>query len=513
MNIMCNALPYMGEDPYVFVHFSKRDENEAYTLIEMLACKGYRIWYAGEQKNILQFGEDKAALISKKIEGCCGMIALYSPDAADDHQFRKIITAAVLNQKKIIPVILNSVQLSMGMRIQLGNEEWINWNSELDNCEQLISRKMMQKVQGMPDPGIRVIRREKLLYREKGTSDEKNAWPISMILEDEEAILRQKGFDGKRPEYCDRQNDVSNEQNQLETDGRLTDRQLKNKKETNSSKEEHVQDFIKQHDVLHGGFKKNENHTQIEDSLEYTMLENRTEYDEQQMHVGRRGRNGTMIIEEIDPICVVLSSGIYYKGCYGLTRIGRNSDNHICIPDNTVSSLHLEVMSVADTEGIYKNTIKDNHSSNGTWVDGKRLQGGEIIKTGDSASVCLSKRIHLHLAFSHRAEKLLKEKKLAYLECCEIRGMHAIDEDDVVLGRNDPWSNGFFEDSRISWEHALIQKTENDYRIIDQSSNGTYINGERMKKNEAVIIHDGDEIGMGHRKFLFHLIELKENTF
>jgi pSer/pThr/pTyr-binding forkhead associated (FHA) protein len=67
----------------------------------------------------------------------------------------------------------------------------------------------------------------------------------------------------------------------------------------------------------------------------------------------------------------------------GTNRIGRSSDADFTIAHPTVSSLHCELVLVE--EGV---TVRDLESTNGTFVDGKRvresrLSAGQVVRLGD----------------------------------------------------------------------------------------------------------------------------------
>lgn len=62
---------------------------------------------------------------------------------------------------------------------------------------------------------------------------------------------------------------------------------------------------------------------------------------------------------------------------YGTTVIGRHSDCDICLPSDEVSRKHAKILVTAD--GLY---VEDMGSSNGTFVNGKRVRR-EKIESGD----------------------------------------------------------------------------------------------------------------------------------
>jgi len=66
----------------------------------------------------------------------------------------------------------------------------------------------------------------------------------------------------------------------------------------------------------------------------------------------------------------------------GVTTIGRHDDCLIRIKSSQVSRRHCEIFEVAG-----KLTIRDLGSSNGTFVNGKRVSGQQALKPGDEVTV------------------------------------------------------------------------------------------------------------------------------
>ncbi len=57
---------------------------------------------------------------------------------------------------------------------------------------------------------------------------------------------------------------------------------------------------------------------------------------------------------------------------------GRRSENSVQLADNKVSSFHCEIKKEKDEEGKWKVHLKDT-SSNGTFVNGKKVQGAKCV--------------------------------------------------------------------------------------------------------------------------------------
>lgn len=89
--------------------------------------------------------------------------------------------------------------------------------------------------------------------------------------------------------------------------------------------------------------------------------------------------------------------------------------------------------------------------------------------------------------------------KLIATDNCDIELVIA---DRVMVGRDEPILNGYLQKSTfVSREHATLYLSENKLYIIDASTNGTYINGVKIKKLMATEISVGDEITFADLKF------------
>ena len=92
------------------------------------------------------------------------------------------------------------------------------------------------------------------------------------------------------------------------------------------------------------------------------------------------------------------------------TLIGRDDANDIPIHDEKISKFHCEVSIVKDNQGIEQIFIKDVHSTNGTYVNGERvdqitLHAGDRIQTGDTV---------LSLSYNDELEKEYHAKLFNY---------------------------------------------------------------------------------------------------
>jgi hypothetical protein len=86
-------------------------------------------------------------------------------------------------------------------------------------------------------------------------------------------------------------------------------------------------------------------------------------------------------------------------------------------------------------------------------------------------------------------------------------------KDEILLGRSDSQANiipdldlspfGAAEQG-VSRRHAVIRRGENTLTLTDLgSTNGTYLNGQRLTPNQPRVLRDGDEVRIG--RLVFHI--------
>ena len=150
-------------------------------------------------------------------------------------------------------------------------------------------------------------------------------------------------------------------------------------------------------------------------------------------------------------------------------KIGRSSSNDIVINEQTVSSHHAVVTEEASSAGlVYR--IKDLNSTNGTFVNGKRITEEVAIHPGDTlkfgnyvtsvATLMANQKREVPSGYIPAPAEILDKKTIGRTP-----------NNDFALPYQDVSSN-----------HAiLIKKTNGEIVIVDKNStNGTYVNGKRV---------------------------------
>ena len=492
MGEMCNAVPYTGLEKFIYVHHCRTDENAAYTLIEKLAREGYRIWYPMPPIN--------AEMVSEKVYQCMVFMPLYSDTAVQNHDFRKVITAAVLNGREVIPVFLQDMELSVGMKMQFDEKNCVNWYSVCETPD--IKEAMLKACKGKPDPSIRVMERGPKAAEEPVKSEEVLRAGIT-TFDDEEEILEKMKLNKEKHENVQRR--VEEEKRKPEEE------QHKAEEEQRRAVEEAARIAARRRAERYGPQKmppKEDKPVYIRGAgnLSPTVL-----IEEETPKELEKKYGSTVIIEEMPPILVRINTGEVFEGRSGMTTVGRMVDNDICIPADTISGRHMEIICRSDTSTGMKNLIRDCNSSNGIWIGGQKMERGGKTAVESYIMLCLGRLEPCVIIFGDLAKRVRKKGFLACLECRETLEMKLLLEDEITFGRNTCWEKGAFDEEHISGAHAVFMREKNGFFIKDISSNGTRINGgAKIPRNIPVKISSGDEIIMGYQNFVFTCITLKE---
>jgi pSer/pThr/pTyr-binding forkhead associated (FHA) protein len=192
--------------------------------------------------------------------------------------------------------------------------------------------------------------------------------------------------------------------------------------------------------------------------------------------------------------------------------IGRAADSGLVLDDPEVSRAHAEILRTADG-GL---ELRDLGSANGTFVDGVpitgpvRLHGGERLQIGPfegrvdglaeprpepprpaRTETELDTRTPGELAGAGSPGPL----RLAVTAGVGAGRLLELGEGRFVIGR-DASCDLTVDDPKVSGEHAEIIRSGSSFVLRDLgSTNGTYVNGERVDGRRR--LHEGDRLQIG----------------
>ncbi|HOD54934.1 MAG TPA: FHA domain-containing protein, partial [Candidatus Cloacimonadota bacterium] len=150
-------------------------------------------------------------------------------------------------------------------------------------------------------------------------------------------------------------------------------------------------------------------------------------------------------------------------------RIGRATDNELVFSDLSVSSHHCLIR-----QSEHQIMIEDLNSTNGTYVNGSRIQSVLVIHENDRILLGNTIDIPWHLIKSYTREENIKPGHFQK----ELIRIGRAEDNDIILN-----------DIKVSRYHAELKKQGSQYLIKDLgSSNGTYVN--HKKVSEALVSQD-----------------------
>lgn len=131
----CRAIPYQGQEPFIFFSYCHKDSARVYPLIENLTEQGYRIWF----DDGISIGDEWPETIAEKLEKCTLFLAAITPDYCCSHNCKNEMTYQVEDKKPMLPLLLEDFPLIGGIKLQLSGTQYLrlyerpeeSWASEV----------------------------------------------------------------------------------------------------------------------------------------------------------------------------------------------------------------------------------------------------------------------------------------------------------------------------------------------------------------------------------------------
>ncbi len=224
--------------------------------------------------------------------------------------------------------------------------------------------------------------------------------------------------------------------------------------------------------------------------------------------------------------------------------IGRKDSNDVILPFRNVSSFHAIVECV---DGIVY--IEDLNSTNGTFINGEKVEGRVVVKKGDTVRFATydflvdieeeknkektsektssdgtvfldSQKIkEVQSAISKvKSDDSKQEEKGKETVLYGVKGLvqngrlilldknnkflneYELKETETSIGRDDT-NTISIDHGSISRVHCFVNRKDDYYEIADNdSTNGVLVNGKKVKK---AILKNGDIVKLGDKKFVF----------
>ena len=149
----CSVRPYEGNEEYIFVSYCHKDKAIVFPMIERMVRDGYRVWY----DEGIDPGSEWPEIIASHLNGCSACVAFITDNSLNSHNCRREINFALLKKKFFISAILEPVQMSLGMEMQLSATQSIfkyALADEADFFAKLYASKTLDLCLGEPDISV-----------------------------------------------------------------------------------------------------------------------------------------------------------------------------------------------------------------------------------------------------------------------------------------------------------------------------------------------------------------------
>jgi ABC-type multidrug transport system ATPase subunit/pSer/pThr/pTyr-binding forkhead associated (FHA) protein/biopolymer transport protein ExbD len=206
---------------------------------------------------------------------------------------------------------------------------------------------------------------------------------------------------------------------------------------------------------------------------------------------------------------LVVSSNIHSnRQMYALKRdvqvfnIGRDPSNTIAINEPVVSAMHVQIIREDGNLVLVHPHPARGKTLNGLWYQGRRIGGseqfrktlaqGDIFRIGDEHGTLVT------LTYNDGTD--------AVLEAIPEMQATPLNSNRLTIGRTSD-NTVVLNHPQVSALHALLEKVEGGYRIIDtHSTNHVYVNGDLVTSQ---LLRTGDEIRIGPYRLTYTGTELR----
>lgn len=130
-----NDGPAIVQNPNIFISYSRKDQEQAYAICELLNKNGISYWIDKEGK---YSGSNFKGVIVEQIKNSSIVLFLSSQNSNQSSNVIKEIGIAVHYQKPIIPIKLDAYSYDVNIEYDLCNIDYIEYNSDKSFAHRLI---------------------------------------------------------------------------------------------------------------------------------------------------------------------------------------------------------------------------------------------------------------------------------------------------------------------------------------------------------------------------------------
>lgn len=535
--MQCRAIPYEGNEPYIFLSYCHKDSDLVYPLFTQMVKDGYRVWY--DDGNIA--GDDWPENIANHLNNCCVCVAFISENSSNSHNCNTEVTFAIKQAKKLLPVMLEEFSLPLGLSMLLSTVHY------LQKMDFTTDRALLQKIYQMPElekckaePGslkLKDIPEENVATSDADVDPVISSLTISLSNDHDEVDAQEEKTE-ETPVVTPEKTEETPEKTEETGKGvkatahkvKVTPKKVTLKVTTQETeKDEEITEDATAEDVTSDEV-VSEVHTTEEKTPEVIPADTPAEesqeqaeatddvaaaeedyYDEKTV-IGER-----TVVEDatIRPQAAKIPSALllYPDGgqCFQLsslhTKLGRMaSQSDIVIDSKTISRHHADILFSED-----EYFLSDNDSLNGTFYNGESVAKGTSVKLENPAVFQLHEET-LVLVSGEMAVALREQGYAALLMNAARTFARVIEGSSLELNRNNVWPDKTLNDPKVHRvDHAVVHNRPDGLYLEDvapENGNRTYLNGSKMSPKETRKLKNGDYIRLGNTTLEVVLIEL-----
>lgn len=509
--MQCRAIPYEGNEPFIFFSYSHKDADRVYPLLEQMVRDGFRVWY--DDGN--HAGDDWLENIGQHLNRCTVCLAMLSENAEQSHNCKKEVSFAVQCNKKLLAIMLEKFAMTMGMRLQLSTIHYLvktEYPSNTALLNKLYESECLRECRTVPGS----IRMRSIV-----TEDQ----PLEQQPQKSKAVDAFLGTEIKRENVEAPEAPISDtvptkeEAPQPKKHAKLKVRQVQKVayKVAEKAAPKDAEDAVSVEPVEKPQpCPQNEPVADVQEprivEIAEPKAEEPSEAEAKTVYAGRssgaqQGPDSVTISagKNEDAVLVRLNTREVYSIASALTRIGRSPKRcDFEIAGNTsVSNHHADIIYYNDS--YY---IKDAGSSNGTFIGETKLGADQRAELTNMSVFRVSDE-PIMLIFGEAVAVFQKMKKVAFLINKDTQCAQPIGADGIHLDRSHKWADGTCGDAKVSREHAVIRYVNNEFVLEDLGSrNGTYLENGKITPKEPIVLQDKAQIRISDSALEFGLISI-----
>lgn len=491
--MLCRAIPYEGNESYIFVSYCHKDKKKIYPILERMVLDGYRMWYDDGNR----VGDDWLDNIESHLENCNACVAFISEGSSLSHNCKNEIVYALVCKKKVIPVMIDCAVLPKGLRMQLSSLHY------LKSVDFPSDESLLMKVYDTEECKLCKISSGSLKLREVSEDSSVQNHMVTSEQKVENVVLGERKTPPEIQKHKDDFAVIADEQEKKNTNDGQKVRKVKialgRKRNAKDFSEEAAQDVPEEKSTVQ------EEPLDDEKTVYENEAEENTVLGEAEMETG----DATVRINNLSHALLIHPAG---QKTYLLktpqTKIGRSpfKCDFVVEGNETISKYHADII-------LYnrKYFLRDAGSANGTFFNGAQLEPDKQAQLGNPAVFRLSDE--LLVLVSGADMRTLKDKgTVTFLRNEANDEIKLMAYDTLLLNRNSKWPGGTLADHKVHRAaHAKLYQKEDGVYLVDErpdGGNGTHLNGSRLKPGGSCLLSSGDRIRLGDTTLEFVSVKL-----